>query len=160
MLSHRRSLAGIEAEFARPLRPSPDGRGASALWRSSAARSRPGDARRVGAGANAQRLACPHRHARRHGVGGRARRPARGAHEPGSYWFYNNWDFNALGTVFERVAGMPLEQALSQWLAQPLGMQTFCPSHVTYQQASFTEHSMYRFYMSATDLGLIGALVA
>ena len=29
----------------------------------------------------------------------RKTRPARGSHAPGTFWFYNNWDFNALGTI-------------------------------------------------------------
>ena len=32
---------------------------------------------------------------------GRAR-PARHSHAPGTFWYYNNWDFNALGIIFER----------------------------------------------------------
>lgn len=32
----------------------------------------------------------------------RARLPARGGHTPGTFWHYNNWDFNALGTIFEQ----------------------------------------------------------
>jgi CubicO group peptidase (beta-lactamase class C family) len=88
-----------------------------------------------------------------------ARRPARGAYEPGAYWFYNNWDFNALGTIFEKVTGLGIGQAISEWLAQPLGMTTFCPDHVTYEYADFTEHPMWRVYMSAEDLALVGALV-
>ena len=31
-----------------------------------------------------------------------AARPARGSHAPGTFWYYNNWDFNALGTIFEQ----------------------------------------------------------
>ena len=27
-------------------------------------------------------------------------RPARGSHPPGTYWYYNHWDFNVLGTIF------------------------------------------------------------
>ena len=33
------------------------------------------------------------------------RRPARGSHAPGTFWHYNNWDFNALGTIYERATG-------------------------------------------------------
>lgn len=29
-------------------------------------------------------------------------RPLRGSHPPGTFWYYNNWDFNALGTIFEQ----------------------------------------------------------
>jgi len=32
-------------------------------------------------------------------------RPARGSHEPGTFWYYNNWDFNALGTIYEHATG-------------------------------------------------------
>ena len=32
-------------------------------------------------------------------------KPARHAHGPGTWWCYNNWDFNALGTLFERLTG-------------------------------------------------------
>ena len=36
------------------------------------------------------------------------RRPARGSHSPGSHWFYNNWDFNVAGVVYERATGEDL----------------------------------------------------
>lgn len=29
-------------------------------------------------------------------------RPVRGSHAPGTFWYYNNWDFNALGTIYRR----------------------------------------------------------
>jgi CubicO group peptidase (beta-lactamase class C family) len=29
-------------------------------------------------------------------------RPERGSHPPGSFYYYNNWDFNVLGTIFEQ----------------------------------------------------------
>ncbi len=88
-----------------------------------------------------------------------SRRPARGSHEPGTFWFYNNWDFNALGTIFEKTTGLTIGQAILDWLAKPLGMQAFCPEHVTYEYADFTEHPMWRVYMSAEDLARLGALV-
>lgn len=87
------------------------------------------------------------------------RRPARGSHAPGTFWFYNNWDFNALGTIFEQTTNLTIGQAIAEWLAEPLGMQSFCPSHVTYQYADFTEHPMWRVYMSAEDLARLGALM-
>lgn len=88
-----------------------------------------------------------------------SRRPARGAHDPGTFWFYNNWDFNALGTIFEKTTGIEIGRAISDWLAEPLGMQTFCPEHVTYQYEDFTEHPMWRVYMSTQDLARLGSLV-
>ena len=86
-------------------------------------------------------------------------RPERGEHQPGEAWFYNNWDFNALGTVFTVTTGLKLEQALDEFLAKPLGFESYCASHVTYQSGDQTEHAMYRFYMSAMDLARLGSLV-
>ena len=34
-----------------------------------------------------------------------AQRPPRGGHAPGEFWYYNNWDFNAAGSIYEQVAG-------------------------------------------------------
>ena len=87
------------------------------------------------------------------------RRPARGSHPHGTFWFYNNWDFNALGTIFEKTTGLSIGHAIAAWLAAPLGMDSFCPEHVTYEWADHTEHPMWRVFMSAGDLARIGALV-
>ena len=85
----------------------------------------------------------------------------RGSHPPGEQFWYNNWDFNVSGTIFEQETGLTLERATMEWLAEPLGMQTFCPDHLRYQQRdSVSEHAIYRFYMNAEDLALIGALVS
>src|SRR5690606_18172885 len=32
----------------------------------------------------------------------KAERPERHSHAPGTFWYYNNWDFNALGTIYEQ----------------------------------------------------------
>jgi CubicO group peptidase (beta-lactamase class C family) len=56
-----------------------------------------------------------------------ARRPARGSHRPGEYWFYNNWDFNVLATILERAVGMHSFRAFDEWFARPMQMQDFDP---------------------------------
>jgi len=33
----------------------------------------------------------------------REKMPARESHAPGTFWYYDNWDFNVLGAVYERV---------------------------------------------------------
>jgi CubicO group peptidase (beta-lactamase class C family) len=33
------------------------------------------------------------------------KRPLRNSHDPGAFWFYNNWDFNVLVTIFNQVSG-------------------------------------------------------
>jgi CubicO group peptidase (beta-lactamase class C family) len=54
--------------------------------------------------------------------------PKRGSKEPGTYWFYNNWDFNAAGAVFERMSDKNIYDALRDDLAIPIGMQDFDPT--------------------------------
>ncbi|MGM0558523.1 MAG: serine hydrolase domain-containing protein [Myxococcota bacterium] len=85
--------------------------------------------------------------------------PERGEYAPGQHWYYNNWDFNALAEVFEVTTGLRVEEALDEWLAEPMGLRSYCPDHVTYQYADFTEHPMWRLYISAQDLAMIGAMM-
>src|SRR3954451_8115688 len=60
------------------------------------------------------------------------RRPARGSHAPGTFWYYNNWDFNALGTIYERVTGEQIFTALRDKIARPIGMQDYQPDDGEY----------------------------
>ncbi|WP_338863591.1 serine hydrolase [Myxococcus stipitatus] len=87
-------------------------------------------------------------------------RPQRGSHPPGTNFYYNNWDFNVLGVIFEKQTGMGIGQALHEWIARPLGMKTFRPEHVIYDQPSFSEHRQFIIFMSAEDLARFGALYA
>lgn len=87
-----------------------------------------------------------------------ASRPVRGSHKPGEYFYYNNWDFNALGTIFERRTGLSIGQALYEWVAKPTGMKTFEPKHVVYFPSSRSEHQQYTIFMSAADLARFGLL--
>jgi CubicO group peptidase (beta-lactamase class C family) len=54
-----------------------------------------------------------------------ARTPKRGSEYPGTYFSYNNWDFNVLGTAFEKLTGKDIYDALDSELAKPVGMQDF-----------------------------------
>ncbi|MEJ2038150.1 MAG: serine hydrolase, partial [Desulfosarcinaceae bacterium] len=49
----------------------------------------------------------------------RKARPQRGRHKPGSFWYYNNWDFNVLGTIFLQQTSQDLFQAFKQRIADP-----------------------------------------
>lgn len=87
-------------------------------------------------------------------------RPSRGQYMPGEHHYYNNWDFNVAGTIFEQKTGMPIGEAIESWLAVPLGMEDFHRSHVIYDLDSpSTQHRTYRIHMSARDLSRIGYLV-
>ena len=52
-------------------------------------------------------------------------RPARGSHAPGTFWYYNNWDFNVLGTVFRKLTGEDIFEAIDRRIAKPIGMQDY-----------------------------------
>ena len=59
-------------------------------------------------------------------------RPERGAHAHGEHWFYNNWDFNALNTIFEKTTGVKIPAAFRGRIADPAGMQDFRQEDVLY----------------------------
>jgi len=40
-------------------------------------------------------------------------RPKRGSHVPGTFYYYNNWDFNTLGAIFEKQTGSTSPQQLN-----------------------------------------------
>src|SRR3954454_2726862 len=85
-------------------------------------------------------------------------RPPRGSHPPGTFWYYNNWDFNALGTIYERAAGMGIYDALDQLIARPIGMQDYRPSDGQYVTGPDSIHRAYPIRMSARDLARFALL--
>jgi len=87
-------------------------------------------------------------------------RPARGSHPPGTFWYYNNWDFNVLGVAFNQLTGDDLFQALYDRIAVPLGMQDFEVSDGIYLYEPVSEHPAYPFAMSARDMARFGLLMA
>lgn len=84
--------------------------------------------------------------------------PERGAHAPGTFFYYNNWSFNAVGAIFERLAGLSLGEAFKQWVADPVGMQDFRVEDVRYQEGEESVFPAYRFWISARDLARFGVL--
>lgn len=88
-----------------------------------------------------------------------AARPERGSHAPGEFFYYNNWDFNALGTIFRQLTGRDIFQEFKQQIADPIGMQDFDPSLCEYDyQKDESEHPTYVFRMSARDMARFGIL--
>jgi CubicO group peptidase (beta-lactamase class C family) len=88
-----------------------------------------------------------------------ASQPERNSHAPGSFWYYNNWDFNALGTIFEEAVGRRIGESFDSQIARPIGMQDFRASDVYYISGEQSEHRQYHFRMSARDLALFGELM-
>lgn len=85
-------------------------------------------------------------------------RPARGSHAPGTFWYYNNWDFNVLGTIFEKKTGLKIGEAFYQRIAKPIGMQDFQPDDVYYIGGPISVHPGYPFEITARDLARFGLL--
>lgn len=87
-------------------------------------------------------------------------RPARGSAAPGERWWYNNWDFNAAGTAFERMTGESVLDALDLRLAKPLGMEDYRDSHAFESRSEESQHPAFQFRMSTRDLARFGLLFA
>lgn len=90
--------------------------------------------------------------------GEKRRRPPRGSHAPGTFWYYNNWDFNVLGTLYERAAGVSVFQGIKEHLADPLQMQDYRVQDGRYVRGADSMHPAYPLRMSARDLARFGLL--
>lgn len=78
--------------------------------------------------------------------------PPRGSQPPGARFHYNNWDFNALGTIYEHATGERIFTALQDRIAKPVGMQDYQPGDGEYFRGTASEHPAYPIRMSARDL--------
>lgn len=88
--------------------------------------------------------------------------PARGSQQPGTYFLYNNWGFNAAGTVFEQATGRDIYDAFVTDLATPLQLQDFERSrHVRgrFGDKTRSSHPPYHFFLSTRDMARIGTLM-
>jgi len=86
-------------------------------------------------------------------------RPERGSHAPGTFFYYNNWDFNALGTILERATGERIFGAFNEQIATPIGMEDFFLAGCSYFfERSKSQHPAYFFRMSTRDLARFGLL--
>ena len=90
----------------------------------------------------------------------RAARPERGSHAPDEHFYYNNWSFNVLGSIFEQETGKGIFDEFYQRIAQPLGMQDYDPQscNILQYQREYSRHPSWRFRMSARDLARFGQL--
>ena len=91
----------------------------------------------------------------------KAARPPRGSCNPGESWYYNNWDFNSLGTIYQRLTGDDVFEGLKIELAQPLQFENFTKFMDTRFQYEFSSnHPAYHMSISANDLARVGLLMA
>jgi CubicO group peptidase (beta-lactamase class C family) len=85
-------------------------------------------------------------------------RPARGSHAPGSFWFYNNWDFNTLGVIYEKITGENIYESFERRIARQIGMEDFASSHCAPAFHPSSDHPAHPFWISARDLARFGLL--
>ncbi|BBB69821.1 amide hydrolase [Undibacterium sp. YM2] len=88
-----------------------------------------------------------------------ANAPARGTQTPGSYFLYNNWDFNAAGTALENATHKSVYQLFDEDIAQTLQFQDFkLSAQKKWGDRSKSMHLPYHFLLSTRDMARIGLL--
>lgn len=85
-------------------------------------------------------------------------RPARHSHAHGSFWYYNNWDFNVLGAILERAARNSLFREFKEQIADPIEMEDYAVADGEYVMGPDSVYPAYPFRMSARDLARFGLL--
>jgi CubicO group peptidase (beta-lactamase class C family) len=86
-------------------------------------------------------------------------RPARGSHAPGSFWYYNNWDFNVIGAVLRNITGEDTFQAMERHIARPIGMETFTAASGQYVSIRASQYPAYHMWLTAPDFARFGWLM-
>ncbi|WP_186058001.1 serine hydrolase domain-containing protein [Burkholderia gladioli] len=86
--------------------------------------------------------------------------PPRGSQKPGSYFLYNNWDFNAAGAVFEQQTGRDIYRAFAEDFAAPLGMEDFeLDRQHRGGDPARSRYLAYHFRLSTRDMARLGELM-
>lgn len=87
------------------------------------------------------------------------RRPERGSAAPGERFFYNNWDFNAAGYVYQRATGRSIYDAFDRLLARPLGMEDWrLEDGFDHYERRLSRMPAYTFRLSTRDGARFGLL--
>ncbi len=87
-----------------------------------------------------------------------ARRPKRHSHAPGEFWYYNNWDFNTLGTIFRNLTKTDIFHEFKRSIAVPIGMVDYEVEDGSYVTGDDSVHPAYPFRMTARDMARFGLL--
>jgi CubicO group peptidase (beta-lactamase class C family) len=83
--------------------------------------------------------------------------PPRGSVRPGAYFLYNNWDFNALGAILERVTGADLYDLMDRDLARPLGFQDWVRADQPKRNdTGASRHPAHHMVLSTRDMARLG----
>ena len=85
-------------------------------------------------------------------------RPERGSHRHGTFWYYNNWDFNVLGTIYRQRTSEDIFGAVEARIARPLDMQDFSAADGRYVYVPASMHPAYHMHFTTRDLARFGWL--
>jgi len=88
----------------------------------------------------------------------KAAKPPRGSHPPRTFWVYNNWDFNALGTIYESATRDSIYQSFDERIAKRIGMEDYAFKDQEYVTGPDSIHRAYPFRMTARDMARFGLL--
>lgn len=88
----------------------------------------------------------------------KSKRPPRGSHPPGTHWYYNNWDFNALGTIYRQRTGEDIFESFGRRIAGPIGMEDYAASTGRLVSDPVSDHPAYPFELTARDAARLGQL--
>ena len=88
----------------------------------------------------------------------KALRPQRGSHPPGSYWYYNNWDFNTIGFIYQKLVGADVFHGFAERIAKPIGMEDFSAADGKFVFEPSSDYPAYTFRLTARDLARFGWL--
>jgi CubicO group peptidase (beta-lactamase class C family) len=86
-------------------------------------------------------------------------KPPRDMFKPGEFWLYNNWDFNVLGTIFTKLTGKDVFQALEEDIARPIGMDSLTVADSVWVRSGRSIHPAYMFVITAHDMARFGLLM-
>lgn len=86
--------------------------------------------------------------------------PKRGSKKPGSYFLYNNWDFNVAGAIFETLTGENIYEAFQKDIGIQIDLQDY---QLSLQKKGGdlkkSQYPAYHFYFSTRDMARIGYLM-
>lgn len=86
-------------------------------------------------------------------------KPKRHSERAGTHWYYNNWDFNVAGTLYEKLTGQKIFESIKSEIGDPIGMEDFKVSDGEYFKGDESMHAAYPFRISARDLARFGLLM-
>lgn len=86
--------------------------------------------------------------------------PPRGSVKPGTYFLYNNWDFNALGSILEQTTGTDFYALFERDFARPLAFQDWQRSiQPRRNDTGASRYPAHHLVLSTRDMARLGYLM-